>query len=130
MKSIILSLETKRSRTVEVNFEKEFSDREIRVGDGATICYYSDREPCTIIDIADNGSWIKVQEDSSKRIDKNGMSDCQEYEYSRNENGSIHVFKRTRKDKSMYTDNGVSKRGDYGMRLVFGVRVKYYDYSF
>lgn len=130
MKSIILSLETARSRTAEIHFEKEFADYEIKVGDGATICYYSDREPCTIIDIADNGSWIKVQEDSAKRIDTNGMSDCQEYEYSRNENGRVHIFKRTRKNKSMYTDNGVSKWGDYGMRLSFGGRRKYFDYSF
>lgn len=130
MKSIILSLETVRSRTAQVNFEKEFADKEIKIGDGATICYYSDREPCTIIDIADNGSWIKVQVDHAKRIDNYGMSECQEYEYSRDENGRVYVFKRTRKDKSMYTDNGVSKWGNYGMRLSFGGRRKYFDYSF
>ena len=130
MEKIILNLETNRSGTAAVNFKKEFKDVEIKVGDGATIAYFSDRTPCTIIEIEDQGRWIKVQEDNYVRIDKNGMSDCQDYEYSRNPNGRIHTFKRTRKNKNVYTDNGVYTWGNYGSKLYFGYRERYYDYTF
>lgn len=103
---------------------------EVKVGDGATIAYFSDREPCTIIGIDPQGKWIKVQEDNWVRTDNNGMSDIQEYEYSRNTKGTIHTFKRTRKDPNKYTDNGIYKWGDYGSRLCFGYRERYYDYTF
>ncbi len=100
----------------------------VKVGDGATICWYSDRTPVTIIEIEPNGKWIKVQEDNAKRIDSNGMSDFQDYEYSRNENGRTYTFKRTRKQPYRYTDNG--KWENWGHKLVFGYREKYFDYTF
>ncbi|MBP3708300.1 MAG: hypothetical protein J6J36_06810 [Clostridia bacterium] len=34
--------------------------REVKVGDGCTICYYSDREPATIIGISKDGRKIMV----------------------------------------------------------------------
>ena len=99
-----------------------------KVGDGATIVMYSDRHACTIIDIAKNGSTITVQQDKATRIDHNGMSDCQEYEYERDLNGEITIFKRTRKYKDCYTDNG--RVNDYGCLLGLGYRREYYDFSF
>ena len=105
-------------------------EKEIKVGDGATLLYYSDRKPATIIDIKDDGKIIVVQEDNAIRTDNNGMSDCQSYEFERNPKGTIHEFKRTRANKNMYTDNGKSKYGEYGVYLGLGYRDKYYDYSF
>lgn len=107
-------------------YEETFVDVEYKVGDGATICYYSDREPATIIEISEDGKIVKVQEDKAVRTDTNGMSDSQDYDYFRNENGTIHTFKRNR--KGFYTDNG--KATDYGTKLGFGYRRKYFDYSF
>lgn len=112
----------------ELKIEINGQEKIVKVGDGCTICYYTDREPATIIEISDDGKTIKVQEDKSTRTDHNGMSECQTYEYERDLNGSIHIFKQTRKNKNFYTDNG--KYNDWGTWLGFGGRRKYYDYSF
>ena len=112
----------------EITLKLDDKDTKIKVGDGCTIRYYSDRTPATIIEISEDEKIIKVQEDTAIRMDDNGMSDCQDYDYYRNEKGSIHTFKRTRKDKNVYTDNG--KYDDWGTMLLFGFREKYYDYSF
>ena len=103
---------------------------DVKVGDGCTICYYTDRKAGTIIGISDDEKTITVQEDKATRTDTRGESDWQEYEFERDLNGTIHTFKRTRKYKSLYTDNGISKWGDYGTSLLFGVRREYFDYSF
>lgn len=92
------------------------------IGMGATIIYYSDREPATVIQVTHNGKRIVLQEDFAKRTDNNGMSESQDYEYSTNPNGTIHIATKR-------------KNGEY--RLVgektlvhLGARRKYYDYSF
>ncbi|MBP3708299.1 MAG: hypothetical protein J6J36_06805 [Clostridia bacterium] len=58
------------------------------------------------------------------------MSEIQEYTFERDPNGVIHEFKRTRKCKWFYTDNGYSDRSKYGTFLSFAGREKYFDYSF
>lgn len=97
---------------------------EIKVGTGVTMLSWTDRTPGTIIEVDPKGKWIKVQEDKCKRIDNNGMSDDQDYEYSRNPEGSIRTYKKNRLGK--YTDNGKKD----GCGLIIGRREKYYDYSF
>lgn len=124
MEKLIVRQMARNSGTCEVGFKEVYEDLEVKVGDGATICFYSDRKAVTVIEIGKN--YVKVQADESIRTDNNGMSDCQEYEYRRNENGAVYEFKKTR--KGIYTDNGRSK--DYGCRLVFGFRRSYYDYTF
>ena len=109
----------------------EVVETTLEVGDGVTLNYYSDREPATIIEIGPNGKWLKVQEDNSERTDKNGMSDCQHYRFTRNEKGAIHTFYKTRrKDKTFYTDTGRSTYNEYGVYLTLKHRNKYFDYSF
>lgn len=106
-------------------------DDVLNVGDGVTLNYYSDETPATIIEIDPKGKWIKVQEDTAKRIDNNEMSDCQDYEYSRNTNGRIHVFYKTRrKDFTLFTDTGRSTYNQYGIYLTLKFRRSYFDYSF
>lgn len=69
--------------------------------------------------------------DIAKRIDKNGMSDYQEYEYFRDENGYIRTFYKTRmKDYTLFTDTGRSTYNSYGIYLSLKVRRKYFDYTF
>ena len=126
--SIMITKESKISRTYKADFKIVYETIEVKVGDGATMAYYSDRKACTIVEIANNGSYIKVQRDKAIRIDNRGMSDCQDYDFERDVNGDIYTFKRTRKDKNVYTDNG--KYTDYGVKLWFGFRSEYYDYSF
>jgi hypothetical protein len=98
------------------------------VGKGATICYYSDRVPCTIVEVGKNH--VVVQEDRYTRTDSNGMSESQSYTYERNPEGAIKTFKRTRKFKDFFTDNGRAKYGEYGCSLRIGNRERYFDFSF
>lgn len=106
-------------------------DDELNISDGVTLNYYSDEKPATVVEIDPKGKWIKVQMDIAKRIDKNGMSDCQEYEYFRDENGYIRTFYKTRmKDYTLFTDTGRSTYNSYGIYLSLKVRRKYFDYTF
>lgn len=117
-----------KRKVLNDDFEVVYEDFVVEIGTGCTIKYYTDEQPGTIIDFEPNGKWIKVQEDNSIRVDNNGMSDCQSYVFSKNVNGRIHIFYRTRKDKNIYTDNGTYY--DYGCYLSIGYRRKYFDYSF
>lgn len=113
------------------NFDIEIVEEDLEVGDGVTLNYYSDRVPATIIEIGPKGKYLKVQEDNAKRIDDNGMSDCQSYEITRNEKGRVYYFYKTRKKGiTFYTNTGRSTYNQYGIYLTLKHRDKYYDYSF
>jgi len=88
------------------------------IGMGATICAWSDRSPATIIKITK--SQVHVQCDDYKRIDKNGMSEIQEYEYKTNPDNSVIVFRMTK--------NGLRSKSGYYLSV--GRRERYYDFSF
>ena len=106
-------------------------DDTLEVGDGVTLIYYSDEVPATVIEIDSKGKWIKVQNDKAKRIDNNGMSDCQDYKIERDENGRIQTFYKTRKKEyTLFTNTGKFTYDNYGIYLLLKVRRKYYYYSF
>lgn len=96
-----------------------------KVGMGATECGYSDRHAYEVIEVKDERH-IVVRRLDSKRIDKNGMSECQEYEYTSNpRNHTCNLF--------------LTKQGKWreriGRRLgcngwLVGKAMEYYDYSF
>jgi hypothetical protein len=92
----------------------------IQVGDGATICYYTDKEAGTIIKRTKNT--ITYQRDKAIRIDNNGMSDCQEYRYERNPNGKIEVYH--------WSDKYGCFRNSKNHLYVINGRYEYFDYSF
>ena len=55
------------------------------------------------------------------RTDANGMSESQDYTYSPDPSGALHVYRWS------------SAQGTYqrrGSRLILGVRTNYHDYSF
>lgn len=95
----------------------------VEVGMGITKLQWSDRSAYTIVKIV-NDKKIIVQRDEVKRIDKNGMSDCQEYEYIQNTKAplvEVHLLR--------------DGRWHFGTRLstligIVNVRDEYYDYSF
>jgi hypothetical protein len=62
---------------------KQFVD-EIKVGTGVTEYHYSDRKPFEVIDVI-NQKHIIIRALDYIRIDNNGMSDAQTYEYISNE---------------------------------------------
>ena len=89
-----------------------------KVGDGATICMWTDRKACTIVKVT--SSQIHVQEDISTRSDNNGMSENQHYDYMPNTRAPVIIF---RKCSRGYKSN-------QGSFLHVGSRNSYHDYSF
>lgn len=92
----------------------------VQVGDGVTICYYTDREAGTIIKRTKNT--ITYQQDKAIRIDDNGMNDCQEYRYERDPNGKIEVYHWSNK-------YGCFRNSKNHLYVIYG-RHEYFDYSF
>ena len=92
------------------------------VGMGATINYWSDRHPGTIIQVTRNYKRIVIQEDIATRIDNNGMSESQKYTYQPDPNGVIYIA-TLRKDGRYRITGGKTF-------VSIGYRDRYYDYSF
>lgn len=95
------------------------------VGMGATICFLTDRRAGTIVAVSASGKQITVQRDTCTRTDKNGMSECQSYDYAPNPEGTTDTF--------TFRKNGrwVQKGSDMnGTCCYIGGRREYHDYSF
>lgn len=93
------------------------------IGDGATVCYWSDRHAGTIVSATPKR--VVWQRDNATRTDNHGMSDAQSYEYSRDETGNTKVF--TLRSNGKWVQQGETMRG--GTRLVRG-RHEHYDFSY
>lgn len=99
---------------------------EPQVGMGVTEFFYSDRHPYEIIEVIDSRH-IVVRALDYKRVDDNGMSDCQDYEYY--SNPANHT-------KKLFLTKQGQWRERYGDRRLgcntfgIGFACKYYDYSF
>jgi hypothetical protein len=102
----------------------------VTVGMPATIGFYSDSHPGTVIEVKRNpkGEYktIVVQEDNSKRSDDNGMSESQSYTYTRNPEGAKYTW--TLRKNGRYVEKG--RDIGQGVHLGLGYRRKYYDFSF
>lgn len=105
------------------------------VGMGATLLCYPDCRPATITKVESlrGKTYVTVQEDNAERTDKNGMSECQDYVFTRNVDGSESTF-RTDKNgmwervyKNPETGRWI-KSSTGGLRI--GQRDKYHDFSF
>ena len=92
------------------------------IGMGATIQHWSDRTACTVIRVYYNGKRVLLQKDLAKRIDANGMSESQQYDYTPDSNGSTYLA-TLRKDGRYRLKGGTSP-------VSFGFRNEYYDFSF
>ena len=92
------------------------------IGMGATECFWSDRHACTIIAISPSGKTLTIQRDKAIRLDDNGMSDSQEYEYKPDNNGI--TTKATLRSNGQYRASGTNNL------VKIGSRREYYDYSF
>ncbi len=95
---------------------------EAEVGMGGTYVMWTDRKAVTVVEVSRTGHRVVTQDDTATRVDSNGMSDAQRYEFSRDENGTLRTFTR-RKDGAYRETGGTS-------RLLLGARQHYYDYSF
>ena len=104
------------------------------VGMGATLLSWTDRHPATIVSVEKVGKKIivGVRKDDAVRIDNNGMSECQQYEFTPRADGHVSYFRFDGDHKGW---RGVSKKdkrwclnGGSGLRI--GERDKYHDFSF
>lgn len=105
---------------------------EPEVGMAATILSWSDRHPATVIKTFKKGkyNYFVVQEDDAKRTDKLGMSDHQEYEYSRNPNGCAYTY-RVEGDNYVRVYKGETGRyRKTSGNIMLGRREKFHDFSF
>ena len=96
------------------------------VGMGATEICYSDRHPFEIIEVKD-ARHITVRALDWKRVDDNGMSDSQEYEYISNPNNHTANLFLTKQGKwrERYP------AGNLGCNCFYiGEAERYYDYCF
>ena len=100
------------------------------VGMAATLLSWTDRHPATVIEVTP--TYIVVQEDKATRTDRNAISECQQYEYERDEGGNTYTFKRGKNGWSEARWNAetdrLNKIDGYGLTL--GRRERYYDFSF
>lgn len=96
------------------------------VGMPATLLYWSDRKPATVTRVSPSGREVTVQRDRSKRIDDNGMSEGQVYEYERDPHAVSEVF--TLRKNGRWVEKG--RKMGQGLRLGLGYREEYYDFSF
>lgn len=90
-----------------------------KVGDGATILMWTDRHAGTVVKVSPSGKTVTVREDTATRIDSNGMSESQVYEYKPNALGKEWKFRLTKRGW---------RSGSTG--VLFGTRQAYHDYSF
>lgn len=92
--------------------------KEAKVGDPATILFWSDRKPGTVIKVTK--AQIHVQRDNYKRVGTFVPGGPQEYTYERDPNGIISVFRKTKRG---WKDSS-------GCGLCIGHREAYYDMTF
>jgi hypothetical protein len=106
---------------------------EPEVGMGATLLGYTDRHAATVTAWDAKTQVVSVQRDHAKRIDRNGMSECQDYEYSPDPEGYVEHFRRAKDGRwqpiRWNPETGRwNKRGGDGLRL--GERREYWDPCF
>lgn len=94
------------------------------IGMGATINFYSDSKAATIIQITHNGRRIVLRQDKATRVDHNGISESQKYNYEEDLDGAIYIA-TLRKD-GRYRLVGATS----GSTITLGIRREYFDYSF
>lgn len=97
------------------------------LGMGVTMYGWSDRHSGTIVHISDNRKEITIQGDRTKRVDNNGMSECQQYKFFRNGTGTAGTRYTLRKNgRWIVAGDNMHK----GQSLSLGSRDEYYDFSF
>lgn len=103
------------------------------IGDGVTFLYWSDRDAGTVVSFDQKRNIVGVTRDIAKRVDTNGMSEDQEYEFTQDPNATVKFFKKLKTgDWVGVVFNQETKRwNQYGTgTIVIGKRDKYHDFSF
>ena len=99
-----------------------FRSPEPVVGMGVTICHYSDRAVGTITRVSKTGKSFWFKHDIKKRVDNNGMSDSQTYEYTENPEANEIPVRMNRR--------GIYMTLKSRYPVVLGVKNAFHDFSF
>ena len=119
-------------------------ENEPKIGMGATEYMWTDRHPYSVIQVdkkwkGKNFDIVVIQRDDAKRIDNNGMSESQTYEFTPNIEADVsylrsYTYEKDGKTWKYYSPvrwNQKSNRWNKGGRAVtLGRREKYWDPSF
>jgi len=104
------------------------------VGMGATVLMWTDRHAATIFRVFTIGKCqlVEVRRDIATRIDRNGMSESQEYTYKTTPSGSVDTFRFNGQRWEHVRFNKMTKRWNAtkGSGLRIGSRDEYHDFSF
>ena len=98
------------------------SNIEPYVGCPLTECHWTDRSAGTVVEVSKSGKTFWFTYDETKRIDNNGMSECQEYSYTPQPDGPRQKVTRRR--------DGRWKTSPGGSYVNLGYKRAYHDYSF
>jgi hypothetical protein len=103
------------------------------LGMGVTLLSWTDRDPGTIVGVFTAAKMIKVREDHATRMDKNGLSESQTYQFRPNHTGHVYTFRQNKSgvwEEVEYNPltNRYRKTGGHGLRI--GERSAYRDPSF
>ena len=93
-----------------------------KVGEGATILYWSDRDAYEVLNTSLDGKRVLIDKYREKRTDNLGMSDHQEYAYDELIGAPQWIVY---KYNSWRYENTGGK-----LNIIFGVKQQYYDFSF
>lgn len=112
--------------SLQNRLEERMEMPEPRVGMGVTEMMWSDRAPYEITEVIDERH-LRIRKLDWTRIDNNGFSESQEYEYSTNENNlEIMIFKT----KQGQWRERLGRNGLGCNRFVIGRAERYYDPCF
>lgn len=114
--------------------QSQVSPASFKVGDGATVCGWSDRMAYTVVRVSKSGKRIWIQRDNAKLVNRDSFivtpggfaanwqyPEGQKYEYSANTAAKIMMASLTRL--------GWRIGGLRGEKVVAG-RLEFYDYNF
>lgn len=107
------------------------------IGMGVTFLSWTDRSAGTIFRVWSLGAfrYIECRSDDYKRIDKNGMSECQDYEFKINVKGGRSYYRqKVGDDSNEWVGCRMNEAGRWvnsrGAGLRIGERDHYHDFSF
>lgn len=92
------------------------------VGMGVTELHWTDRHAGTVTWVSKTGKTLRYRLDIAKRVDDNGMSESQTYEYEPDPTAAERTARQNRRTGAWKMTGGP--------RLSLGVRRAYHDYSF
>jgi len=99
-------------------------------GKGATVLHWTDRSAYFVNSVSADGKEVVIERAKAVRVDNNGMSEAQDYNYERDPQAQPETIKFTYgKWRRVYRELG-GKTTYSPINIIFGTMREYYDFSF